>query len=172
NVCELPANAAPNEPNNLVDVDHLGVFYEPDDPDERQRWKAIGGGHTQVTWPYAATPPTRRPLWLGGIKPPPQPDPPPPLRGGLHDLFISPDGIRWTRKCTTALPGGAIGFNAPYERPTGTSMLRVRWDPKLKKYIANTKRVIGPDLHVSPIYQHARAVATCESDDLIHWSSP
>ena len=129
-VCDPPANAPPDEPNNLIDVGRLGLFYEPDDPDERQRWKAIGGGPTQVTWPYAAIPPTRRPPWLGGLKPPPQPDPPPPLRGGLHDLYISSDGIRWTRKCTTALPTAQIHFHAPHERPTGTQMLRVRWDPK------------------------------------------
>ena len=171
-VCDRPADAPADEPNNVIAIGGLGVFYEPDDPDERQRWKAIGGSGTEVIWPYAVIPPSRRPPWLG-LKPPPQPDPPPPVRGSLHDLYISPDGIRWTRKCTTSLPGGGqIGFHAPYERPTGTSMLRVRWDPKLHKYIANTKRIIGPDLRMSPVFHVERAVSMCESDDLIHWSSP
>ena len=69
-VCDPPADAPPDEPNNVLAIGGLGVFYEPDDPDERQRWKAIGGSGTEVTWPYAVIPASRRPPWLGGLKPP------------------------------------------------------------------------------------------------------
>ena len=95
------------------------------------------------------------------------------MRASFHDLYVSPDGIRWTRRSATSLPKGAAGFRAPYQRPTGISdVLLVRWDPKLNKYIANTKHTIGPDLRMSPVFHAARVQAMCESDDLIHWSSP
>ena len=64
-------------------------------------------------------------------------------------------------------------FRAPHQRPVGVGdVLQIRWDPKLNKYIANTKHFIGPDLRMTPVFHSARVQAMCESDDLIHWSSP
>ena len=173
-LCERPADAPSEEPNNLIDISGIfGLFHEPDDPDESQRWKAISGPRTQVTWPYAFIPVRRRPAWRGGPKTPPPPEPPAPLRASLHDLYVSPDGIRWTRKSATSLPKGPAGFHAHYVRPTGIGdVLQVRWDPKLDKYIANTKHTIAPDLRMTPVVHMARVMAMCESDDLVHWSGP
>ncbi len=174
-VCDRPADAPAGEPNNnLIAVPGIfGLLYEPDDPDESQRWKAISGPQTQVTWPYAVAPVRQRPAWRGGPKTPPPPEPPAPLRAHLYDLYVSPDGIRWTRRSATSLPKGPASFEPPYTRPTGISdMLQIRWDPRLKKYIANTKHTFGPDLRLSPVFQVGRVVTVCESDDLVHWSSP
>ena len=173
-VCPRPADAPPDEPNNLVAFRRpSGVFHEPDDPDASQRWKVIGGPQTEVVWPYAPAAEGLRLPWLGRPETPAAPGPPEPLRAMLHDMHISADGLRWTRRTSTALPKGAADFQAPYARPIGIDdVLRIRWDPKLKKYIANTKHTIGPDLRMSPVYQVSRVQAMCESDDLIHWSSP
>ena len=170
-ICERPAGAPPDQPNNSIAIDRMfGLLCEPDDPNLSQRWKAISGPQTRITWPYAVNPVQRRPVWLDGPKTPP---PPEPLQARAHDLYVSPDGLRWTRKSATSLPKSSGKFVAPYDRPTGIGdCLRVRWDPKLNKYMAFTKHTIGPDLRMSPVFHEARVAGMCESDDLIHWSSP
>ncbi len=164
-------------PNNVVAQKTLwGLLHEPNDPDPSRQWKLISTAvePTIVTWPYAAAPVSKRPAWRGGPKTPPPPEPPKPVTGTLQDLYVSPDGFRWTHETAICLHRGPSSFQAPYQRPTGISdMMKIRWDPKLNKYIANTKHTIGPDLRMSPVLDNnARVVAVCESDDLIHWSSP
>ena len=168
-------------PNNVIlgRGFSAGLFYEPDDPDPSQRWKAIGGAPPKkVTWAYRRDPTTNLLVQAPGVGELIWPtghryDESQPAQGSMHALSVSPDGIRWTVKTHVSLPKGACVFQAPDHQPVGIGdVLHVRWDKKLQKYVANTKHVIGPDHQVTPVWHSARAMAMCESDDLIHWSSP
>ena len=136
-----------------------GLFFEPDDPDPDRRWKAIiracrGEGRRHKQWPYL-------PENLG--------------RGGMpYGLYVSPDEYRWSFEAeTNHWQGPSPDFVAPNQPIYGGSdCLRTRWDPKLGKYIGNTKHRIGPDLWCMPVFNAARVVGQVESDDLIHWSRP
>ena len=145
----------PGGPNNVVASGEIhGLFHEPADSDPQQRWKAIIRGGAKVNWPHRGVDNQ-------------------PIQGQLLALYTSADGIRWNYKTDVGLVAGKIDFRAPYLQPTGISdVLRVRWDPKLKKYMANCKHTIGPDLRLTPVFHAARVVTVCESDDLIHWSAP
>ena len=150
-----------------------GLFHEPNDPDPSQRWKAIilGAASKRIPPIIAADRPE---LYIH------QPWPNKKVRGAdervgrPYELFTSGDGLHWSRKAETPLwLGPCCDFNAPHQFPiSGSDTLKVRWDPKLKKYIANTKHRIGPDYRLSPLFHAARVVGQCESDDLIHWSPP
>ena len=146
-------------PNNVIGSGEIhSLLHEPDDPDPDQRWKMLilpfMGGDTFISWRYMDK----------------QQNPGSYCR---YQLFTSPDGVRWQYRSETNIVKGGGSFNAPRQRPIGTGdVLQVRWDPKLKKYFATTKHFIGPDLRLSSMHDHARAQAVCESDDLIHWSSP
>ena len=148
-------------PNNvLLEGEMHGLFHHPDDPDPSQRWKAVirpaGQRANVVRW-----------------NPMGEPDRPDPIRGQLYALYTSPDGIHWSFKADMAIPKALHDFRAPYQRPVAVGdMVRARWDPKLKTYIANAKHTIGPDLRMTSIFHAGRVVTVCESDDLIHWSSP
>lgn len=147
----------PGGPNDVVCYGQIhGMFYEPDDPDPSQRWKAIlraGPSTGYVSHPYAEDERLSR--------------------ASLYGLYVSPDGFRWSKKADTAIPKAQAHFRAPNQLILGGSdVLRVRWDPKLKKYIANTKATMGPDLRFTPVFHAVRVIGQCESDDLIHWSTP
>ena len=170
-------------PNNAVadDAYTFGLLRAPDDPDPARQWKLLVSGGprgTQVTLPYRNSPQGGLLLpvqglgqvhWPGGTTH----DESKPAHGCLYRFLTSEDGLRWTGSIDTCLPKGPAVFQAPDGRPIGISdVVRVRWDPKLNKYIANVKFFIGPDLQVTPACHTGRVMAMCESDDLIHWSSP
>ncbi|MDP6057503.1 MAG: hypothetical protein QGH33_01360, partial [Pirellulaceae bacterium] len=169
-------------PNNAVAHGAMhGLLRDSDDPDPQRQWKLItisGQRGTQVTWPYRKSPPSTLLLPVPGLGQVHWPrgtaqDESGPAKGRLHQILTSADGLRWTGSIDTCLPKGPAMFHAPYDRPIGISdVLRVRWDPKLSKFIANIKYFIGPDLRTTPVCHTGRVMAMCESDDLIHWSSP
>ena len=151
----LPEEKFPGGPNNVVGPTQLhGLLYEPDDPDPSRRWKAIVravAGSKLLN--FSCREETRN--------------------YQFYELYTSPDGYRWRREAKTNLPTNKIDFRAPYQFPMGCGdVLRVRWDPKLKTYIANTKHTIGPDMRFTDIFHATRVIAQCESDDLIHYSAP
>ncbi len=144
---------------NLIGSGEIhSLLHEPDDPDPDQRWKMLilpfRGGDKIISWRYMDKQQN-------------------PGQYCCYQLFTSPDGLRWQYRSETNLVKGGGGFNAPHQRPTGTGdVIQVHWEPKLRKYFATTKHFIGPDLRLSSMHDHARVQAVCESDDLIHWSSP
>ncbi len=157
----------PGGPNNVVSATGglSGLFFEPDDPDPERRWKAIIRPVKQrpfrhTPWPYLRLP-------AGD-----------PAAGVPYELHVSPDGLRWTFEAETNHwkgPSDAWGqYQDNHDFPLlgGGDVFRARWDPKLGKYVGNTKHYIGPDKRLSPIYRAARVVGQIESDDLVHWSAP
>lgn len=159
----------PGGPNNVVGLGEIhGLFFEPDEPDESQRYKAIIQRPSQVkpgenfepssftNWPFAKVPQGKG------------------QRGKPYELFASPDGFRWTFKTpTNHCRGPHPDLIAPYQLAlSGSDGFRARWDPKLGTYVANTKHRIGPDWRFSAIFDAARVVGMVESDDLVHWSAP
>ena len=156
----IPAESFAGGPNNVVCNQQMhGMFHEPDDPDPLQRWKAIvRTTKGRPTWPHA-----QEEFGISEIQ--------------AYVLITSPDGLRWSYKQDTCLvtSGGPVGINyrAPYQLPIGVGdVLQVQRDPKAGKYIANVKGTIGPDLRLTDVYHCGRSIAMCESDDLIHWSTP
>ena len=162
------ADRFPGGPNNVVAFGEIhGLFCEPDDPEAAQQYKAIlhrpvpkpdetVQACKRMTWPYLRTPPDKG------------------QTGGAYELFTSPDGFSWTFKApTNHCCGPHPDLIAPYQLAvSGSDAFRARWDPKLNVYLANTKHRIGPDWRFSAIFDAARVVGMCESDDLIHWSAP
>ena len=154
--------------NNVVASGELhGLLFEPDDPNPDRRWKGIFEPHQGViaggrsvrhpAFPYQATRPQRD------------------TSGGTpFVLCTSPDGYRWTFEAETNHRKGPFSdVVAPDHWPLGGGdVFKVRWDPKLGKYIGTTKHRIGPDHRMSPIFHAARVVGQIESDDLVHWSAP
>ena len=168
-------------PNNAISEGTMfGLLRETHDPDPRRQWKLVlmTPRGTRVTWPYRDSPPDTLLLPVPGLGQVHWPrgqayDDSQPARGTLMQILTSADGLRWTCRKDTALLKGPALFQAPYHHPIGISdMVRIRWDPKLKTYVGNVKYFIGPDLRVTPACHTGRVVAMCESDDLIHWSSP
>ena len=107
-------------PNNVILArGFAGLFYEPDDPDPSQRWKAIGGAPPKkVAWAHRRNPPSNllvRTPRVGEVQWPRghRYDESQPAQGDVHALCVSPDGIRWTFKAYTALPKGPCLFQAP-----------------------------------------------------------
>ena len=152
-----------NDRNLICDGEIHGLIDEPDDPDPSQRYKAIIRPKTyrERKWPYLKRNPS-----FGADKPHNQIP---------YFLYTSPDGLRWTFKAETSITwdSGMGDMIAPHTRPLGTGdCLGVRWDPVLQKYVAETKHFIGPDMRMTPVHHTARVVGMCESDDLIHFSSP
>lgn len=147
-------------PNNAVATGGMhGLFFEPDEPNPQRRWKAIFGptkNQPRHKWPYL-----RLPSGGEGV-------------GVPYTLHVSPDGYRWTFEAETNHvkgPSGAVIM--PNFLAVGAGdVFQTRWDPKLGKYIANSKHVIQPDYRLSPIIGGARVVGQRESDDLVHWSTP
>ena len=142
-----------------------GLFFEPDDPDPERRWKAIFRPIKQR--------PFRHPIpWLHSKLPAGE------GIGVPYELHVSPDGYRWTFEEETNHWKGPSDVWGQYQDISdfpllgGGDVFRARWDPKLGKYIGNTKHYIGPDRRMSPIYRAARVVGQIESDDLVHWSAP
>ena len=82
-----------------------------------------------------------------------------PLEG--YWLYVSPDGIHWRKERDDPVAVSLIDYKIPQSGIGDTSSFR--WDPKLKKYICNTKFVL-PGKY--------RAFGISESDDLVHWSPP
>ena len=91
-----------------------GLFYEPDEPDENRRYKALVWHDPGDQKEYAP-------------------------REGFY-LYWSPDGIHWqgdNQRCV--MPNGQ-GTNFPDEPLSGVGdTTNFRWDTKLKKYVANLK---------------------------------
>ncbi len=153
----------PGGPNNVVGESELhGLFYEPHERDPDRRWKAIVKGSAKPPrhqpWPYL----------------PPATDGPARKAGTPYLLHVSPDGYRWRFESETNHWIGPSCDAVMPDQPAlgGGDVFRARWDPKLGKYIGNTKHRIGPDYRLSPVFNAARVVGQVESDDLIHWSSP
>ncbi len=176
-VDDLDRSSFPGGPNNVVaNVGLHGLFFEPEDPDPKRRWKAIvrppKGTLRHKPWPYLRLPPGE-----SGI-------------GTPYKLHVSPDGYRWGFEAETNHwkgpnhawdAGGVAGLYSQftvlgdvphYPLLGGGDAFRARWDPKLGKYLGNTKHYIGPDRRLSPVYHAARVVGQIESDDLVHWSAP
>ncbi len=157
----------PGGPNNVVASGEIhGLIHEPNDPDPQRRWKGIFRCYKDMMLDRSAR---HRPF--------PYQQVPAQKKGhsGLaYALCISPDGYRWTFEAeTNHWQGPHCDFDVPHQQPLGGSdCLRVRWDPKLDKYIANTKHRIGPDYRFSQVFHQARVAGQMESDDLIHWSPP
>ena len=153
-------------PNNVVGChgELCGLIHRPDDPNPDKQWKAIircrrgklmgGRDMRHPAFPYLSLPAQRN--TSGGIP---------------YVLYTSPDGYHWHFEAeTNHRQGPNCGFIAPDQMAvSGSDGVRVRWDPKLGKYIANCKHRIGPDHRFSPIVGAARVVGQLESDDLIHW---
>ncbi len=175
---DFDGSGFPGGPNNVVGAagELCGIFFEPDDPNPERRWKAIYRPKSRplrhTPWPYLRLPPGH----AGG--------------GAPYELHVSPDGLRWTFEAETNHWKGPVdawdsgGVSDLYSQLTvlgdvpqypllgGGDVFRARWDPKLGKYVGNTKHYIGPDRRFSPVYHAARVVGQIESDDLVHWSAP
>ena len=157
--------------NVLTDGEIHGLMHEPEDPDPQQRYKAIirVSRFHERKWPYLQR--AQHTLRPGGAAEVARK----PHRQQRYSLFTSPDGLRWNFKADTSITwdSGMGDFRVPHVRPLGTGdCLGVRWDPGIGRYVAETKHFIGPDLRMTPVHHTARVVGMCESDDLIHWSSP
>ena len=162
NLMDVSPEGNVDGPNNVVMIGEMhGLLYEPDDPDPDRRWKAIIRPGRYQPYRHTAWPYLRLSEGMG-------------TEGTPFELHTSPDGFRWRFEAETSFWKGPSGaWEAPDYLPVaGGDVLRVRWDPVLKKYIGNTKHRIGPDYRLSPVMQSARAVGQMESDDLIHWSPP
>ncbi len=151
-------------PNNMVGWGQIhGLFFHPDESDPQRRWKLIlmpskhGRVNRHQRWQHLNMP--------GGDRP---------GAGSPYELWVSPDGYRWTFEAETShWKGPGPDVEVPHRWPvSGSDVFRVRWDPVLQKYIGMTKHRIGPDPRVSPIFHAARVVGQIESDDMIHWSAP
>ena len=146
----------PGGANDVVCEGQLhGLFEEPDDPDPNRRFKAIitwPRESKSMSWPYIES--------AKGYR--------------QYQLITSPDGYRWSFCARTNLTRGQpTAYRAPYQLPIACGdVLRVRWDPKLKVYVANTKNTVGPDMRFTSIFHATRTISQCESDDLIHFSAP
>ncbi len=164
---DFDSSSFPGGPNNVVAVGELhGLFFEPEEPDPERRWKAIlrrsRQPHRHKPWPYLRVPSEGKVLTS------------PSRLGRPYELHVSPDGYRWTFEAeTNHWHGPNATFVAPNDLPTGFGdVFTARWDPKLGKYIGNTKHVIGPDYRMTPVIGGGRAVGQRESDDLVHWTAP
>ena len=99
---------------------------------------------------------------------------PPYVRREGYFLYTSGDGIRWKRiRKRPVLPMGIRSQRFP-TRGIGDSVY-VKWDPRLKKYIASAKIILRTVprkglLDVDSLRR--RTWGFLESDDLIHWSRP
>lgn len=157
-----------------------GVYYQPDEPDPDERWKAVvrdySVGYTRWEAPFLET----RDFSFkgGGLEAPVRDDKDQSsvVVFGVNKIYTSPDGLQWTAK-DEILPQLKTG-RFILDLPAGNNFplaigaaLRTRWDPYLKKYVAHTKHVIGPDWRFDPVLK-GRAQGMMESDDLVHWSSP
>ena len=91
-----------------------GLFYEPDEPDPKRRYKALVWHDPHGQKDYAP-------------------------REGFY-LYWSPDGLHWTgdnQRCV--MPNGQ-GWNFPTDPLGGVGdTTNFRWDHKLRKYICNAK---------------------------------
>ena len=122
--------------NNYVFRKSLeGIVYEPWEPDPSRRYKALA--HLEPD--NDRTPESREGYWL----------------------YVSPDGIHWTRDRDDPVGISLDRYGMPQTGVGDTSSWR--WDPILKKYFCNAKFVF-PGKY--------RAFGISESDDLIHWSRP
>jgi hypothetical protein len=87
---------------------------------------------------------------------------PPNARREGYYLYVSPDGIHWTRETQNPI---AISLRGGYTIPQhgigDTSIFR--WDPLLNKYVGDVKFVLPGTI---------RCRALMESDDLVHWTRP
>ncbi len=115
--------------NIIIHAGNLyGLIVEPNDPNPNRRYKGI--------------------VWH---------EPPYVPREGYF-LYVSPDGIHWTRERTPLL----VPSNERVLNGIGDTSL-FKWDPKLAKYVCDVKILFNPTF---------RCRALMESDDLIHWSRP
>jgi hypothetical protein len=131
--------------NNIVMVNHgqgldtIVVFIDPADTDPQRHFKMFI---------YQLNTPDRR--------------------EGLY-LYTSPDGLNWTERPRPIMPG-VLRYPKNADEQFRDDILidgigdvtMVRYDPVLKRYIANLKTLMGP--------KRSRCLA--ESDDLIHWTRP
>jgi len=76
-------------------------------------------------------------------------------------VYSSPDGLRWERETPDPVALSIDRYAMPCVGIGDTTLFR--WDPRLKKYIGDTKFVFVPRM---------RCRGMMESDDLIHWSRP
>ena len=170
------------EQNNVL-IPHAmlnGIYHEPENPNPNERWKAVvrdySVGYTRWEAPFLETKDFS--FKGGGLEAPMRDDEDQTSVEvfAVNKLFISPDGLHWHEK-EEILPQIKTG-RFILDLPAGNKFplaigaaLRTRWDPALKKYIAHTKHVIGPDWRFDPVLK-GRAQGMMESDDLVHWSSP
>lgn len=152
---EKPRDHRDRDPHLEISCEMHGLFYHPNEPDPRRRWKMILAerGHERSAQPI-----------LDRSVP-------------AIALYSSPDGITWKWEEDTSLngvPGSLENAGSNHGFPYGVGdVLITRWDPRLRKYIAHTKHTAGPDFRFPFRDTHqARVVGWCESDDLIHWSRP
>ena len=157
-----------------------GLFHEPENPDPAERWKAVvrdySIGYSRLEQPFLETRDFN--FKGGGLEAPVRHDQDQNSVNvfAVNKLYTSLDGIHWNfkEKILPQLTNGRFILDLPtgdkFPLAIGAA-LRTRWDPVLKKYIAHTKHVIGPDWRFDPVLK-GRAQGMMESDDLIHWSSP
>lgn len=124
------------ENNYVLEKSLEGIFYEPWEQDPARRFKA-----------------------LAHLEPANDENQPEPVEG--YWLYVSPDGIHWTRDREDPVAVSLTGYTMPQPGIGDTSSFR--WDPVLNKYICNAKFVL-PGKY--------RAYGLCESDDLVHWTRP
>lgn len=84
----------------------------------------------------------------------------PVVREGYY-LHTSPDGIHWTGNLDSPVIPSLNSYSLPQDGIGDTS--RFWWDPKGRRYVADTKFVIPGKL---------RARGMMFSDDLVHWTRP
>ncbi len=164
---DFDRDSFPGGANNVLLSGELeGLFFEPEEPNPERRWKAIirpvKQPHRHRPWPFLRLPPG-----ASGI-------------GVPYELYVSPDGYRWTFEAETNHwrgPSREASFGYSWDLPDypllgGGDVFRARWDPTLGTYVGNTKHYIGPDHRLSPVFKAARVVGQIESDDLVHWTAP
>jgi hypothetical protein len=119
--------------NNIVIPDGrmYGLMDEPEDAASTQRYKAV--------------------IWHE----------PPYVRREGYFLYVSPDGIHWTRETKESLAIRLEVYAMPQTGIGDTSIFR--WDRHLRKYVGDVKLQLP---------NRFRCRGIMESNDLVHWSRP